>query len=141
VTDERIALRHMTPEDLDRVALIQQACPEAARWDPPDYLKYRGLVAELGGEIAGFAVVRDIVPGEIELLNLAVLPALRRRGVGGRLLSVLAAEGNDIYLEVRESNHIAQELYLSAGFRLIGRRPGYYESPPEDAIVMLRQKC
>lgn len=130
----------MAPADLDQVAAIQQASPEAARWNPAEYLNYRSLVAECDGEIAGFAVVRDVAPGEMELLTLAVLPSLRRKGLARTLLRALPA-GSDIYLEVRASNRIAQELYLSTGFRLIGRRPAYYEGPTEDAIVMLRQKC
>lgn len=138
--NDRVVLRPMTAEDLVRVAIIQQASPEAASWEPAEYLKYRCVVAECGGEVAGFAVVHEVAPGEIELLNLAVLPSLRRQGVGRALIGAFPA-GSDIYLEVRESNRIAQELYLSTGFRLIGRRPGYYEGPTEDAIVMLRQKC
>jgi ribosomal-protein-alanine N-acetyltransferase len=39
-------------------------------------------------------------------------------------------------LEVRASNLIAQALYARLGFRIIGRRRGYYAEPPEDALVM-----
>jgi ribosomal-protein-alanine N-acetyltransferase len=54
----------------------------------------------------------------------AGLTALRRRRV------------DEVYLEVRESNRSAQALYLSAGFRPVGQRAGYYRNPREDALVL-----
>jgi ribosomal-protein-alanine N-acetyltransferase len=41
-----------------------------------------------------------------------------------------------VYLEVRESNHAARTLYASRGFAPVGVRRGYYQHPPEDALVM-----
>jgi [ribosomal protein S18]-alanine N-acetyltransferase len=46
-----------------------------------------------------------------------------------------------VFLEVRESNRAALELYKSSGFQAISRRPGYYEFPPEAAIVMKFHSC
>jgi ribosomal-protein-alanine N-acetyltransferase len=43
---------------------------------------------------------------------------------------------NIVTLEVRASNEIAQELYKKYGFRVVGRRPRYYSSDGEDAIIM-----
>ena len=81
------------------------------------------------------------VAGEGELLRIAVDPAVRGRGLGRKLLeAVTETAGEDgiqtIFLEVRESNRAAVNLYRSAGFREIGRRRGYYHNPPEDAILM-----
>lgn len=131
----------MTSGDLEAVALIQGSCPEAAQWDPAGYLHHESWVAEIGVAAAGFLVLRQTAPGEAELLNLAVSPDARRRGVARALLSRLPAGPVSIFLEVRESNVIAQRLYESAGFRVISRRPEYYQAPSEAAIVMLRQKC
>ena len=76
--------------------------------------------------------------GEWELLNIAVDPAYRRRGVADELLGALPA--GRIFIEVRESNAAARALYEGSGFTLIGRRRGYYHLPDEDGIVMALQK-
>ena len=78
---------------------------------------------------------------EGEILNLAVVPAGRRRGLGHalvhRILETLASRGaRAIYLEVRESNAPARRLYAAHGFREVGRRKQYYRRPIEDAIVL-----
>jgi ribosomal-protein-alanine N-acetyltransferase len=99
-----------------------------------------GLVAELRRGPAGYLIGRE-VEGSGEILNLAVAPELRRRGVGGALLE----EGLDgfrrrgateVFLEVRESNTSAQALYLARGFRPVGQRAAYYRNPREDALVL-----
>ena len=98
------------------------------------------IVAADGEQLLGFAIFRPVGP-EAELLNLAVDPHLRRRGVGRALLSHLIRAGRAagveaIYLEVRESNAGATSLYQAMGFQAFGRRRGYYENPVEDAICM-----
>lgn len=94
------------------------------------------------GEVVGYVFCREVA-GESELLNLAVDPVLRRGGVGRMLLAAaiewLAFRGaRETFLEVRASNAAAIALYEGAGFRAIGRRPGYYQRPPEDAILYRR---
>ena len=121
--------------DLPRIAEIQAASPEAAQWAVADY-SY--IVAEIDGEVAGFAAWRGVGEGEGELLNIAVDPAYRRRGVADELLGALPA--GRIFIEVRESNAAARALYEGSGFTVIGRRRGYYHSPDEDGIVMALQK-
>ncbi|HSB53274.1 MAG TPA: ribosomal protein S18-alanine N-acetyltransferase, partial [Gemmatimonadales bacterium] len=76
-----------------------------------------------------------------EVLNLAVAPEHRRRGIGGALLEAgLKAfrrrKVDEVFLEVRESNHSAQALYLARGFRPVGQRSAYYRNPKEDALVL-----
>ena len=78
---------------------------------------------------------------EGEILNLAVAPPGRRRGLGRALvrgvLDALTSRGaRAIYLEVRESNAPARALYAAHGFREVGRRKQYYRRPVEDAIVL-----
>ena len=76
------------------------------------------------------------------MLNLAVAERWRRRGVGRRLAEEISARSTgDMLLEVRESNLEARNLYKKIGFVEEGRRPGYYETPPETAIVMRLRKC
>ncbi|MBL8235998.1 MAG: GNAT family N-acetyltransferase [Bryobacterales bacterium] len=131
-------IRPATAADLPRVAAIQAASPEAAQWPVADYLEYSFYIAELAGEAAGFAVWRAAGEGEWELLNLAVDPAHRRRGVARRLIAALPS--GRVFIEVRASNTAAQALYTASGFTVIGRRRGYYHSPPEDGIVMRVEK-
>ena len=143
----RIRIRRMEVRDLPAIARIQAASPESSQWEPREYLAHAAIVAQLAGRLAGFAVARRLAPDEIEILNMAVDPAARRRGVGRTLLQVLLGlPGRNLYLEVRASNAPARALYASAGFVEAGVRKGYYAalqgraSPPEDAIVMKLQK-
>jgi ribosomal-protein-alanine N-acetyltransferase len=97
-------------------------------------------VAENQAGVVGYIMAR-ISGEEGEILNLAVLPRDRRKGIARRLLAAgmeaLVAEGvREAYLEVRESNVPAITLYRSAGFRPVGLRPDYYRNPPEDALVL-----
>ena len=85
----------------------------------------------------GFLVTRQTAPGEREILNLAVDPSQRRRGVARALLqAAFGREKSQWFLEVRESNQSALQLYRSAGFHVTGRRESYYNDPPESGIVM-----
>jgi ribosomal-protein-alanine N-acetyltransferase len=128
--------------DLGEIAAIQAACPEAAHWLPDDYLRFDLRVCMRDNRIAGFAVSRVTAPDEIELLNLAVAPEFRRRGVAGELIRTLTAiAGISVFLEVRESNQAARLFYHAQGFQEVGLRPAYYERPAESAIVMKFHSC
>ena len=92
-------------------------------------------------ELWGY-IVFWLVADEMHLLNLAVHPEKRRRGVARVLLQealrrsrALGAKG--AWLEVRPSNTPALALYASFGFKEMGRRPRYYEDTQEDAILLV----
>ncbi len=99
------------------------------------------FVAELAGAgLVGY-VVAHYAADEGEILNLAVAPTARRRGVGralaARALATLKERDvRQVYLEVRTSNAAAQALYAALGFREVGRRARYYRRPVEDAVVL-----
>jgi polysaccharide biosynthesis protein PslH len=131
-----LTLRAMTPDDLASIARIQASSPEASQWDPPDYFAYDCIVAIFERAVAGFLVTRSTGPGEREILNLAVDPAHRRRGIGMRLIEQELSRGGTWFLEVRESNAAAIALYRMLGFRVAGRREGYYQQSLEAGIVM-----
>jgi len=136
------AIRRGLEADLEAVAEIQSASPEAAHWRPADYLAYSLWVAEEGGRVAGFLVSRPLGLGEGELLNLAVEPASRRQGVAKALVQAFLAEfPAGAYLELRESNTAALCLYKSLGFKVVSLRAGYYNAPEEAAIVMKFHSC
>jgi ribosomal-protein-alanine acetyltransferase len=137
-----LRIRPATEHDLLSIAQIQQASPQAAQWDPQSYLSHRCLVAELGPSVIGFLVLRLTSPAQSEMLNLAVSPGYRRQGVASQLVAAaLEHAQGDMFLEVRQSNIAARKLYSSLGFREQGVRPGYYENPPEPAIVMNLRSC
>lgn len=94
------------------------------------------------GERVGYAVLMPVLD-EAHILNISVVSARQRGGLGRRLLDHLAhvarqVGAGQLYLEVRPSNLPALALYRCAGFETIGRRKGYYPAVGgrEDAIVM-----
>lgn len=124
------------------IAAIQAAAPEAAQWDVFQYMQYDVRVAICQNRVAGFLVWRPVAEKENEILNVAVAPAFRRLGIAQQLINSLLKEtAGDVFLEVRESNTAAQNLYKSLNFQYVGRRPEYYEFPPEAAIVMKFHSC
>lgn len=104
-------------------------------WTEPQTVSMMALpgvwlsLAWIGDHPAGFALNR-IIADEAELLLLAVSPSFRRMGVGIALIErsrslTRQRNGSRLHLEVRHNNP-AIELYSKAGFKLVGRRPGYY---------------
>ena len=101
--------------------------------------------AQVGRAIAGFILSR-LAAGEAEILSVAAAPAQRGRGLARALLNRhlgrLAGLGAQaVFLEVDEDNEAARRLYARAGFREVGRRPGYYPQnrrPPATALVLRR---
>lgn len=98
------------------------------------------LVAEMGGDIAGYAVFWAVLD-QGELGNVAVHEDFRGRGIGRQLVRAVLDRADDrgvreVFLEVRYSNTNAQELYRAFGFIEVGRRRNYYLEPLEDALVM-----
>ena len=145
-----IRIRPVAAADLDAVLAIQAASPEAAAWNRQTYdtiladaAQTLCRIAEIEDTPVGFAAFR-VVGDEAELLNLAVLPTRRRSGIATQLMNRVLAEAaskgaTDIYLEVRSSNPNALALYQRFGFETKSRRPGYYNNPPADALVLYRR--
>jgi ribosomal protein S18 acetylase RimI-like enzyme len=132
-----VRIRPATARDIPAITAIQATAPEASQWLPEDYLTFDCEVALAGMRIAGFLVSRKVDEGEREILNLAVDPEFRRRGVATALIRhALEQSRGTHFLEVRESNAMARALYRGVGFEEVGERPGYYENPPETGIVM-----
>lgn len=101
-------------------------------------------IASIDGQPAGFALSRATV-AEAELLLLASLPDLRRRGVGGALLrSVMrdaaARKAERLFLEVRSGND-AIRLYQTSGFAKVGERRGYYRGSGGQLFDAMTFEC
>jgi ribosomal-protein-alanine N-acetyltransferase len=78
---------------------------------------------------------------EVHIATIAIHPEFRRQGIGRRLLShtlrrALDDGARSSFLEVRESNLAAQEMYRQFGYEPTGRRKRYYKDNDEDAILM-----
>lgn len=138
----------MTVADLERVLAI-----EAAAYSHPwtrgnfvdslaaGYLAWLRLDA--AGRCIGYCVA---MPGfeEMHLLNITVAPAAQRRGHARAMLQALCetcqAQGRPLlWLEVRQSNAVARQLYTRFGFETVGLRRDYYPAGHgrrEDAVVM-----
>jgi [ribosomal protein S18]-alanine N-acetyltransferase len=150
---EAISISRMSEHDLLEVVEIEERSG-LSRWGwAAYYAELQGknrplmLVARIarpehhqGVRIAGYIVARLAV-GEMHINNVAVRPEYRRQGIGAALLKRVLDEGRRLkaitaFLEVRAGNSLAQALYKKCGFTGIGHRPGYYSTPPEDALVM-----
>jgi ribosomal-protein-alanine N-acetyltransferase len=142
-------LRPVVEGDLLEIVRIERSC-FADPWTEESFRRLIGgqpaifLTAVFPPEnaIAGYAIAFS-VGEDAELLNVAVDPAFRGRGLAGQMLDAvlieLGARGvRTAFLEVRESNRAARALYGSRGFTEIGRRQKYYRRPVEDALVMRR---
>jgi ribosomal-protein-alanine N-acetyltransferase len=100
----------------------------------------RCLVMRDGSRVVGYLCLWEIAD-ELHITNIAVDPALRRQGIGRTLLRGVLDDARQrglrlVALEVRPSNIEARALYESFGFRVVGRRRGYYYDTGEDALVM-----
>lgn len=141
-----ISFRAMCATDLDSVLAIEKAICETpwTRRNFQDCLNADNycLVMSVDGEHAGHSVMTEVA-GEAELLNISVDHKYQGLGLGRELLRYMlnkAAELNaqTVFLEVRESNRVAQSLYLSEGFNEVGLRAAYYPAKKgrEDAVIM-----
>ena len=101
------------------------------------------LVAEEEGRVAGY-IGSQTCGDESDVMNVAVHPDFRRRGMAEALVKTLVAElkamdSHCLTLEVRASNVPAIALYEKLGFSEIGRRKNYYRNPKEDALIMRKE--
>ena len=101
------------------------------------------LVALDGDRVAGYVGSQSVL-GESDMMNVAVHPDYRRRGIAEQLclalVEALKEKGNHcLTLEVRSSNEPAKALYERLGFGQIGLRKNYYRNPREDALILRKE--
>ena len=136
----------MRPDDLDEVVTIERAS-FGMPWSRGAFLYEieqnrvaRCWVLREDDRVAAYLCLWEIAD-ELHVTNIAVHPGLRRRGLARRLLSAILEDGRTrrlraVTLEVRPTNDEARTLYESFGFRVVGRRRGYYYDTGEDALIM-----
>jgi ribosomal-protein-alanine N-acetyltransferase len=144
-SDSRVELRKIGPSDLEEVMRIEKTSFPTP-WSTRFFLEElrapcaHSLLATVNNRVVGY-VLYWLLPGELDVHNLAVDRDYRRQGIGRSLLQAVIAEAKDrglerVTLEVRKSNAAAQNLYYNLGFVVQGVRVGYYSDNGEDAFVM-----
>lgn len=135
----------MKPEHVSQVAHLETVCFH-------DPWSEKSIADELGNDLALWlvAVEEDTVVGYVgsqtvlgwtDMMNVAVDPDRRRKGIGERLIRKLMEMLRErncecLTLEVRASNAGAIALYEKLGFTEVGRRKNYYRNPKEDALIL-----
>ncbi len=145
--DPDIGIRAMTVGDLEAIVALEKTV-FSDPWSRDAFLDilsqegWSALVAECDTGIIAYACCMTSDAGA-RLANIAVAESYRRKSVAKRLLARILddarkAECEYILLEVRPGNAEAIAFYERHGFRQMYRRPHYYRSPTEDALVMVR---
>ena len=146
MTDESITIRRLGYSDLPHVIAIERRAfptPWSLAMFVLELSKPSGvcLAASFGNDLVGYLICSRY-DDVWHLMNVAVDPSRRRRGVGSALLAEMlerAGRGQDRYtLEVRMSNAGAIEMYERFGFTAAGTRRRYYQDTGEDALIMWR---
>lgn len=138
----------MIKSDAKQVFAIEKKC-FSQPWSESDFEKtvdddnYLYLTALDSDKVVGYAGLVMSIP-EGDITNIAVDYEYRHLGIGEQLLTSLITLGcekglEDIYLEVRESNENAINLYKKAGFEQIGIRKNFYQLPSENALLMSKK--
>lgn len=145
--DERV--QKLNYEDIPAILKIQEET-NLSFWSGDDYARiigseeYRCLIIKRESRITGFISMRLIKSDySVEIINIAVLPEMRKSGLGQKLFSEMLNSYLDnnleaIFLEVRKSNLPAISFYKKNDFAVVGERRDFYRNPPENALIMRR---
>ena len=141
-----IAVTKMSREHLSEVAAIEEMS-FSLPWSLESLElmlteQASALVALEDGRVLGYVGMMCVLD-EGQIINVAVHPDARRRGVGRSLMQAAEAYAKErgivfLSLEVRESNIAARSLYSSLGWEEQGIRKGFYSHPVENACVMTK---
>ncbi len=143
-----INVRRMTEADVPYAAVIE-ASNFSMPWSEKDFLETLQnnnalyLVALCDGKVVGVCGLLESFE-EADIFNVSVDGAYQNKGIATRMLTELLKEGADrgitaFTLEVRAGNSSAIHLYEKLGFVREGIRPGFYERPKEDAVIMWKR--
>ena len=142
----RVHIRWMIRRDMPAVLQIEEQSFEFA-WCEEDFLRCLrqrnciGMVAEMGEKVVGF-MIYELHKSKMHIYNFAVLPSMRRSGVGGQMVAKLVSKLSShrrtrITLDVRETNIAAQLFFRAQEFKAINVLRSYYEDSGEDAYHMV----
>ena len=141
----KVLYRRASCQDADGIHQVEKTCfpqPWSKRSITDDVCLNASamyVVAECNDHTIGFCGVHFILD-EGHIVNVAVLPSFRGRGIGKALVEMMLANSpvyiDKFTLEVRISNASAIKIYETLGFQSVGVRPGYYGDTGEDALIM-----
>ncbi len=142
-----LSIRKMTVGDvpvvsqLDRISFSLPWPEHSFRYEVTENRAAHCFVAETGDRQVVAMLVMWLIMDEAHIATVAVRPDFRRQGIGARILTealqeAYAGGARWAFLEVRKGNEAAQAMYRKFGFKVTGRRPGYYKDNGEDAILM-----
>lgn len=135
-------------EIFEKLSALDRKCVGADGWSP---LSFRSEVQKDNGIVLCFAENSNITAllsgyfaeGEGDITSVAVDGNFRRMGLAQRLIAefekILPENTENIFLEVRESNAPAINLYIKCGFEKLSLRKNFYSNPRENAVVMLKK--
>lgn len=141
-------LRPLYKSDLPQLLVIENAV-QIAPWTEETFKSCTqnhcvGWVIEIDKHVIGFIIIA-MSTEECHILNLCVEHVSQRQGWGKKLLEHALSYAKEkrisiVYLEVRQTNTRAIDLYTKMGFQVVGERKGYYPtvSGREDALVLAR---
>ena len=139
--------REWTKSDISQIAEIEKQCfsdpwSEQAFESGMNSPFFYGILFEEGGQVCAYAC-EMVIFEDAEILNVAVAPSFRRRGLGKELMLALENYAKNkgaerLLLEVREGNIPARGLYEKQGFEAYGVRKNYYEDG-ENAVIMQKK--
>ena len=141
-------IRFMQTQDVAAIAELEKVC-FSDPWSENSIGSEIGnplsfwLIAVENSKVIGY-VGSQTVCEESDMMNIAVLPDMRRQGIAEKLIDELILGlqkrgSHCLSLEVRASNEPAKALYKKLGFLQVGRRPNYYRNPREDALILRKE--
>lgn len=146
--NDKVIVRTLKVEDAAAVAELEHqtysdAWSEKSVMETIDNPNTLCLAAEKSGKIIGYLLVYTAVD-EAEIARITTLKEVRRQGVASSLFDALEQYCKEhkltkILLDVRENNTAARAFYEKYGFAVDGVRPGFYDDPKEDAVLMSKE--
>ena len=143
-----MTITHMTENHVPQIAELEKIC----FCDP---WSENSIASELGNRLSCWLVALEentvvgyvgsqTVLGETDMMNIAVHPEYRKKGIAKTLIESLIDElskkgSHSLMLEVRASNAPAKNLYEKLGFSMAGVRKNYYRNPKEDALILRKE--
>ncbi len=137
----------MQPGHIAGVKELLDACFDESAWSIEsiasqlDKADSYCAVAVDEGKVVGY-IAFEAIADEGSIVELAVDSAHRRKGVGRKLAELMLTSCSGVRtvcLEVRASNTAAKALYEALDFEAISVRKNYYDSPREDAVIMIKK--
>jgi ribosomal-protein-alanine N-acetyltransferase len=148
-----INIQNASLNDIPRIEEVEKVCFPYDYWTEKSIeyaithiedTTYRYIFLKATNEdniLMGY-IIATLVLDDCEIQNVAVDVPYRRNHIAEKLFAkleeIIQGVANNVYLEVRKSNIPAQNLYEKLGFQIVGERKRYYDSPIEDAILMIK---